>query len=879
MAIAFARMRIISRSGGGNVMRSAAYNAREALASERTGERFYFSHRDKPAHHELLLPDGAEALFATTEALWQAVQAAEKRVDAQEAKELVLALPDDAEISLEAKIELARSFVQQHFVDQGVAAQLDVHAPHDGEGNWHAHVLITTRYVTAEGLGKKARELNGSFAYGKTNGEDAWGEQWREHQNAAFERMGLDLRVDETGVVPQIHIGPVRLRREDSILLEDARDRVIQNWDALEEPGAVLAAMTRRQASFTEAELDRYLNKQVPDALYRLDLKAAILSDPDVVELRKDGSRAAVRYTSTEVIGEEQAAVSAAENLWVQSSRAIPDPVVAAATLDYHLRPDQAQALAFASEGRGFAIVEGLAGVGKSHAVSAIRAAHEAAGWKTEAIAPTHKVAGAMRADGFAKARTAQSALFMAKNKRVEWDKRTVLVVDEAAMLNSRVLGGLLSEAQARGAKLILVGDDRQLPSIERGGLFKHLKERLGSARLEVIVRQRESWGREMAGQVAKGHMSEALAALDAHKGISWSKDKAASIAGLAADYVEGMWQQPQASRLAFAYTNADVDGLNQAIRTGAKAQGLIHGEALKVASKRGKIEIMAGDRLVFEVTDKARGLDNGAFATVVGVDKQANTLTLKMDDGRDVALDPKGYDGIRHGFAATIHKGQGATVDHAHVLHGKGWRHAAAYVALTRHRDSVTLYAGEAEAGDREQLVRQFKRRDMQEAALSYKAATSQWQARYIGDDPVETFKAEREALRKVSGDNRDEERQAKHDHRMQAAAKAILESTSAQAKAAAEKILPLVRQADARRKAGEQASRPVRDYFAQRSATQRAAYDAPLREKAREQQAKAARRIKGAKSERQQIKALYLGSEIDRLTNGMIRVARQLI
>ena len=99
MAIQFARARYISRSTGGNAVRSAAYNERTAITAERTGELFYFSHRMRRQHHEVLLPEGADGRFANSGVLWNAAEAAERRKDAQVAREIVLALPANTELT------------------------------------------------------------------------------------------------------------------------------------------------------------------------------------------------------------------------------------------------------------------------------------------------------------------------------------------------------------------------------------------------------------------------------------------------------------------------------------------------------------------------------------------------------------------------------------------------------------------------------------------------------------------------------------------------------------------------------------------------------------------------------------------------------------
>ena len=238
VAIQFARARYISRSTGGSAVRSAAYNGREAITAERTGELYYFRHRDAPEHHEVLLPAGAPERFRDIGHLWNAAEAAEKRKDAQVAREIVLALPADAEISTEDRIELARSFAEQHFVAKGLAVQLDMHAPHDtgpdvleSEGaNWHAHLLITTRRIEGEQFAaKKARDLDPEVrrAGGRAlvaDGE-AWGALWREHQNRYFREHGLGIEVDfdrgasrpahRAGAHAQGWFGHPRTRRAD----------------------------------------------------------------------------------------------------------------------------------------------------------------------------------------------------------------------------------------------------------------------------------------------------------------------------------------------------------------------------------------------------------------------------------------------------------------------------------------------------------------------------------------------------------------------------------------------------------------------------------------------------------------------------------------
>ncbi len=509
MAIAFARARYLSRATGGNAVRSAAYNAREAITAERTGELFHFRHREAPEHHEVLLPDGADARFADAAALWNAAEAAEKRKDSQVAREIVLALPADRVLSTEDRIELARSFAAEHFVGKGLAVQLDVHAPHrdrgEGEGpwaegtggdhtNWHAHLLITTRRIEGDQLSaKKARDLDPEVRRAGTRAlvtdAEAWGETWRAHQDRYFLEHGIALRVDATAAHPGEHIGPVRMRKVDSPAAERAEVLRQSNEAAARDPEQVLAALTRNNATFTERELDRYLAKHLgagpdgtQDAAAAADIaaaKAAVMTHSTVLALHdKETGAQAERFTTTTVRAQEREAL--ADGAVVAGARhhqGVKARYQEAALASRTLREDQRAAFEHAVGAGGLKLIEGRAGTGKSYTLAAVREAHEAAGYRIVGLAPTNAVAQDLKADGFAEAGTVHAALFAIKNGRTSgWDRRTVLVVDEAAMLDSRVTGELLAEAKRAGAKVILTGDDRQLASIERGGLFTELR-------------------------------------------------------------------------------------------------------------------------------------------------------------------------------------------------------------------------------------------------------------------------------------------------------------------------------------------------------------------------------------------------------------------
>ncbi len=760
MAIAFARARYLSRSSGGNAVRSAAYNAREAITAERTGELFHFRHRDAPEHHEVLLPEGADIRLANAAVLWNTAEAAERRKDAQVAREIVLALPADRVLTTEDRIELARSFAAEHFVAKGLAVQLDVHAPHkergEGEGvftqgtggdhtNWHAHLLITTRRIEGDQLSaKKARDLDPEVRKAGTRAlvtdAEAWGETWRIHQDRYFQEHGIALRVDATAAHPGEHIGPVRMRKVDSPAVERAEALRQSNQAAARDPEQVLAALTRNNATFTERELDRYLAKHLgagpdgtPDAAAAQDIaaaKAAVLGHRTVRALHdRETGEVAERFTTTTVREQERTAL--ADGATVAGARhhqgvKTRHQEVALATRT--LREDQRAAFEHAVDAGGLKLIEGRAGTGKSYTLAAVREAHEAAGYRIVGLAPTNAVAQDLKADGFREAGTVHAALFAIKNGRSPgWDKRTVLVVDEAAMLDSRVTGELLAEAKSAGAKVILAGDDRQLASIERGGLFTELRRQHGAAEITEVTRQKVDWQRQAARDLAEGRFDAAVQAFDRHGAVTWTADQEAARAALVSRWKADTAANPQASRFVFAYTNVEVDRLNAELRQVRRERGELGSPDVVLTTKHGDAAFAVGDRVQFTDTAKKLGVYNGNAGTITGLDARTGQVVVQLDapagkEGRVVTWSAADeFEGFRHGYAGTIYKGQGKTLDHTYLLHTHHWRAAASYVALTRQRESAQVFVATETARDAGQLARQMARGEVRAASVAW--------------------------------------------------------------------------------------------------------------------------------------------------------------
>ncbi|MFG1466655.1 Ti-type conjugative transfer relaxase TraA, partial [Xanthobacter sp. DSM 24535] len=145
-------------------------------------------------------------------------------------------------------------------------------------------------------------------------------------------------------------------------------------------------------------------------------------------------------------------------------------------------------------------------------------------------------------------------------------------------------------------------------------------------------------------------------------------------------------------------------------------------GADVDVAAERGVRTFAPGDRIMFLKNERGLGVRNGTLGTVEQVGAQS--MTVRTDDGRNVAFDLKDYNKIDHGYAATIHKAQGMTVDRAHVLATPGMDAHGSYVALSRHRDGIDLHYGHDDFASRDRLVSALSRERAKDMATDYEPA-----------------------------------------------------------------------------------------------------------------------------------------------------------
>ena len=726
MAIQFARMRIISRSSGANVVRSAAYNARSHAQSDLTGQKFYFSDRDGAEHHEVMLPEGAPEEMSDFRVLWNEAQIAEKRINSQEAKELLLALPSNPEVTAEHRLEMARDFVSINFVDQGLGAQLDIHGPHShsdfggddfgGDDNYHAHILLTTRRIDAMGMGEKARDLNGLFAKGYLMEGERWGELWRDFQNDYFLKSGIDVRVDEISLVPGEHIGPERMRVEaDVVALQRNQERAKLSRDLMQDPERVLNHLTRQKSFFTVQDLNRYIDQYDFDERVATNLFEAVIRSDQILYTVDANGEIGDRFTTVSIRTEEAEAMKLSQTLLSEQDGMIKPQQGTKIALEFKLSHEQTQALQAGLSGERLSVIRGRAGTGKSYTLNALRVGLNNSGHDVIGLAPTNMVAGALRRDGFTQSSTVHSFLFRENQGRISLKEGSRLVVDEAAMLDSGTLKLLLEAAHRHRAGVVLVGDDGQLSAIERGGLFSDIAKLAKAAEIKEVRRQTEDWGRQATQALARGDIKAAIKAYDDRGFIVRSDTDEAAKQTLIEKWKSDFDLNTDADRFVFAYRNKDVDQFNMAIREHLQERGLVDGENHSFSTKHGRFDFARGDKVVMTGTDKRAGLINGQSGRILDFEGQSIILEL---EGKEHILDTSSFIDFRHNYAGTIYKGQGKTVDHSYIYHTSHWGQTNAYVALSRHRSEAHMFVA-GDYNDPGRLVKSLKRDDRKETSL----------------------------------------------------------------------------------------------------------------------------------------------------------------
>jgi Ti-type conjugative transfer relaxase TraA len=762
--------------------------------------------------------------------LWNAAELAENRKDARVAREFEIALPHElnSEQRLEATRTFAHGLADRYgaAVDFAIHAP---HGETDVR-NFHAHVMITVRSIGADGLGDKtlierenkwlsSRELPTSQMQLREIRQS-----WEQIANTQLARAGFDERIDhrshqERGleIEPTEHMG-VHATQMQRRGMEVSRARLDaeaakRNAELIrEKPEQVLTLITGEKSVFDRRDVARALHRYIDDPQAFQNAFAAVMGSKALVELQAEhvdrhGEIAPARYSTREMVAVERGMADSAERMAEGRGHGVEEKHVAAA-LDAQtqairrgvladamgkiergelsasagqrqinaagLSDEQRAAAAHVAGPEQIAAVVGFAGAGKSTMLAAARQAWQAQGFTVHGAALSGKAAEGLEESSGIQSRTLASWEHGWTAGRGALGPKDVLVIDEAGMVGSRQLVRFVGEAERAGAKLVLVGDHEQLQAIGAGAPFRAVAEKIGFAELSDIRRQREDWQRGAAQDFARHRTTEGLAAYAARGAVNFSETRESARAEIVRDYMADLDQQPEGSRVAMAHRRVDVRGLNAAIRAARQERGeLARGEESgerTFQTNDGLRAFAAGDRIAFLENNRELGVKNGMLGTVTGMEdgRIAARLDGKGRDGAErlVSVSVADYAAIDHGYATTIHKTQGATVDRAFVLASGTMDRHLTYVAMTRHRDGARLYAdGQEFKGGMAALSARLSRDGSKETTLDYAQGFSERRgiAERLGvRSEIEARGQVESPARERSADRRDERGQA---------------------------------------------------------------------------------------------------------------------
>ena len=744
MAIFHFSAKVIGRGTGRSAVAAAAYRAAERLHDERLDRDHDFTNKSGVVHSEVLLPDGAPERLSDRATLWNEVEATEKRKDAQLSREVEFAIP--REMNQHQGIELARDFVQREFVDRGMIADLNVHwdIGADGMAKPHAHVMLTMREVGEDGFGTKVRDWN------RTELVEQWRERWAEHVNQRLAELDIDARIDHRSLEaqgialePQDKIGPAASRMGERGLeverIEDHRAVAQRNGERMiADPRVALDAITHHQATFTQRDMAMFVHRH-SDGKDQFDaVMSAVKASPDMIALGKDG-RGEDRFTSREMVETEQRLQRAAEVMAERERHRVSEgdregALARAAERGMELSGEQRAAFDHVTGERDLSLVVGYAGTGKSAMLGVAREAWESAGLEVRGVALSGIAAEGLENGSGIASRTIASMEHGWSQGRDLLTSRDVLVIDEAGMVGTRQMERVLSHAADAGAKVVLVGDPQQLQAIEAGSAFRSIHERHGGVEITDVRRQHEGWQQDATRHLATGRTGEAIGAYADRDMVHAADTREVARGELVERWDRERQANPDASRIILTHTNAEVRELNEAAREAMRASGDL-GDNVRLKVERGDRDFATGDRIMFLRNERGLEVKNGTLGTIDRVTQ--HSMTVRTDDGRSIAFETKDYRDLDHGYAATIHKAQGMTVDRTHVLATPGMDRHGAYVAMSRHRDGVALHYGRDEFKDQSRLVRTLSRERPKDMAQDYAKA-----------DPAQSF-AERRSIR----------------------------------------------------------------------------------------------------------------------------------
>lgn len=403
------------------------------------------------------------------------------------------------------------------------------------------------------------------------------------------------------------------------------------------------------------------------------------------------------RYTTQEILDIEKRLFASAARSVGNAQHVVVNRILANVIQKHEtLKPEQAEAIRHITGRTGrIQCVNGMAGTGKTFMLGVANEAWQAVGFEIVGTALAAKAAQGLQDGSGIQSTHIHRLLWELKNDKRTLTERTVLVVDEAGMIGTRMMEELVSLTEKSNSKLVLVGDHRQLQAIEFGAPFRGLTERIGVAELQEITRQRQRWARTAVTELATGQSESALKKFADRGLLKISDDRVAAIEQLVTDwkidFLKGI------DTRIFAGTRLETFNVNRMCQQVLADEGKLSPDF----AQAGRYQLHVGDRIVITRNNSALLVRNGTQGEVVGIDTAKNEVQVKIDGGFTVRINIEAFPHIDLGYCTTTHKGQGQTVESAFVLVGGPMTdREISYVQGSRARGNTRFYTDKVNGG-----------------------------------------------------------------------------------------------------------------------------------------------------------------------------------
>jgi conjugative relaxase-like TrwC/TraI family protein len=510
---------------------------------------------------------------------------------------------------------------------------------------------------------------------------------------------------------------------------------------------------TENRNYFSRMDLIRYVaeesqGKGLNIQAIQKTVTGALEQHPEIVLIRSSDQQEKL-YSTREILAIEERMLQRAEksqqaNKWDVRAKTMEKVIRQFPTMTQ----EQQAALKFITQTSGAVkVMEGWAGTGKGFLLNAAAAVWKREGYSVIGAALAGKAAQGLQADTGIESDTIHKTLdgwnrsitdsLKHHGKQVvralrgkttyalesrKLDAQTILVVDEANMVGTKQMENLLHHADRAGAKVVLVGDAKQLQSIEKGGAFLSLGKRLGKAELQNITRQKEDWAKTTVKQFAVGEAKPALEAYASRGLVSVLPSRDATLRAAVNDWKQAGIKHPQ-QNLLLAPTNLEVDVLNRLAQHTRREAGELGLKSLTVNESR----FHRGDRVLFLENNRRYGVQNGLLGTIENLSLTRKTLTVRCDDQRRVEVDIARYQKLTLGYAVSVHKSEGVTVKGNQQIDGNVYAvvggalqdRELTYVQASRAQGTTRFYVDQFEAGnDLSTLIKQMDKSNQKQLA-----------------------------------------------------------------------------------------------------------------------------------------------------------------